>query len=90
MANSKNTKLKVGDYVHLKLVGFNRETYKIREIKEDDMCVCVYSEGSYEHVMVLSSTKLKRLQKIKTEKYIFNMKLVTDQVTDEITNQVTD
>tara|TARA_Y100000310_G_scaffold219139_1_gene220530 strand:+ start:502 stop:687 length:186 start_codon:yes stop_codon:yes gene_type:complete len=61
MKNIKNTKLKVGDYVHLKLLGFNRDIYKIREIKEDNMYVCVYSEGSYEHVMVLPSKKLKRL-----------------------------
>ncbi|MBT4208538.1 hypothetical protein HOE22_09380 [Candidatus Woesearchaeota archaeon] len=63
---SKDTKLKIGDWVHVLIVGFrageykNEPAYQIESIDGDDYTV-VQTEGSYEHRVTVKKGKLKKL-----------------------------
>jgi hypothetical protein len=63
---SKDTKLKIGDWVHVLIVGFrageykNEPAYQIESIDGDDYTV-VQTEGSYEHKVTVKKGKLKKL-----------------------------
>ncbi len=56
------SELKVGDWVHVLIVGFgSRESaYQIESIDGDDYTV-VQKEGSYEHRVTVKKGKLKKL-----------------------------
>ena len=58
---SKSKKpLVVGDWVHIKITGMGRDNYQIESI-EDGTYTCVLTEGSYQHKMTVSKSKLERL-----------------------------
>ena len=63
---SKDTKLKIGDWVHVLIVGFrageykNEPAYQIESIDGDDYTV-VQTEGSYEHRVTVKKRKLRKL-----------------------------
>ena len=60
------SELKVGDWVHVLIVGFrsgeylNDPAYQIESIDGDD-CHVVQTEGSYKHRMEVKKEKLKKL-----------------------------
>ena len=60
------SELKVGDWVHVILVGFrsganaNEPAYQIESIDGDDY-TAVQKEGSYEHRVIVKKGKLKKL-----------------------------
>ena len=59
----KNTKIEVGNWVHVLIVGLsdkNEPPYKVESI-EDDMYHVVQKEGSYEHRLILPVKKLRKL-----------------------------
>ncbi len=61
--SKKNTELKVGDWVKVRLVGIdggNQPAYQIEKI-EDDLYYVVQTEGSYQHRMKLKKEKLAKL-----------------------------
>ena len=61
--SKKNTELKVGDWVKVRLVGIdggNQPAYQIESMDGDD-CVVVQTEGTYQHRMTVDKKKLKRL-----------------------------
>ena len=54
-------KIKVGDWVRIKLVGFSSNSkYVVEKIKEDKYTV-IQKEGSYEHRMIIKGNKLEKL-----------------------------
>ena len=58
---SKSKKpLVVGDWVHLKVTGMGRDHYQIETI-EDNTYTCVFTEGSYQHRVMVSEKKLERM-----------------------------
>ena len=58
---SKSKKpLVVGDWVHLKVTGMGRDNYQIETI-EDNTYTCVFTEGSYQHRMIVTKSKLERI-----------------------------
>ncbi len=58
---SKSKKpLVVGDWVHLKVTGMGRDNYQIETI-EDNTYTCVFTEGSYQHRMMVTKSKLERM-----------------------------
>ena len=58
------SELKVGDWVHLIIVGFNTDktesAYQIENIEGDEYTV-VQTEGTYQHRMKVKKGKLKKL-----------------------------
>lgn len=58
---NKSTKpLVVGDWVLVRIAGMGRDNYQIESI-EDGTYTCVFTEGSYQHRMMVSKSKLERL-----------------------------
>jgi len=62
---SDKSELKVGDYVHVLIVGFNRKedyesAYRIESIDGDDY-TAVQKEGTYEHRVTVKKGKLRKL-----------------------------
>ena len=62
---SDKSELKVGDYVHVLIVGFNRKedyesAYRIESIDGDDY-TALQKEGSYEHRVTVKKGKLRKL-----------------------------
>ena len=55
-----NKPLVVGDWVIIRIAGMGRDNYQIESI-EDDIYTCVFTEGSYQHRMMVSKSKLERL-----------------------------
>ena len=61
--DKKKTELKVGDWVHVLLVGLdsgNEPAYQIEKIEGDDYYV-VQTEGSYQHRMTTTKKRLRKL-----------------------------
>ena len=58
----KDDKVKVGDWVRIKIVGFGSAdpSYKVESI-EGDIYVVVFEDGSYRHEMRLERHKIKKL-----------------------------
>ena len=58
----KDAKIKVGDWVHVRIVGFGSGElpYKVESI-EDDIYVIVQKEGLYKHRMTIKEDKIKKL-----------------------------
>ena len=62
----EKSEIKVGDWVHVLIVGFrsgeykNTPAYQIESIKNDDY-TAVQKEGSYEHRVTVKKGKLKKL-----------------------------
>ena len=58
---SKSKKpLVVGDWVFVRIAGMGRDHYQIESI-EDGTYTCVFTEGTYQHRMMVSKSKLERL-----------------------------
>ena len=60
---SDKSKLKVGDWVHLRIVGFGDKDelpYQIENIEGDEYTV-VQTEGSYQHRLKVKKEKLIKL-----------------------------
>ena len=62
---SDKSELKVGDYVHVIIVGFNRKqdyepAYRIESIDGDDYTI-VQKEGTYEHRITVKKGKLRKV-----------------------------
>ena len=58
---SKSKKpLVVGDWVLVRIAGMGRDNYQIESI-EDGTYTCVFTEGSYQHRMMVTKSKLERL-----------------------------
>ena len=61
---SDKSELKVGDYVHVIMVGINLDkndpAYRIEKIDGDDY-TAVQKEGSYEHRVTVKKGKLRKL-----------------------------
>ena len=58
---NKSTKpLVVGDWVLVRIAGMGRDNYQIESI-EDGTYTCVLTEGSYQHRMMVTKSKLERL-----------------------------
>ena len=63
---SDKSEIKVGDWVHVLIVGFrsgpyaNEPAYQIESIDGDDY-TAVQKEGSYEHRVTVKKGKLKKL-----------------------------
>jgi hypothetical protein len=61
--NLENTEIKVGDWVHVLIVGLsdkNEPPYQVESI-EKDIYTVVQKEGSYEHRLLLPVEKLRKL-----------------------------
>ena len=58
--NQSKKPLIVGDWVFVRIAGMGRDNYQIESI-EDDTYTCVFTEGSYQHRMMVSKSKLERL-----------------------------
>ena len=62
----EKSEIKVGDWVHVLIVGFNLETnanepaYRIESIDGDDY-TAVQIEGTYQHRVTVKKGKLKKL-----------------------------
>ena len=61
----EKSEIKVGDYVHVLIVGFNRKqdyesAYRIESIDGDDY-TALQKEGSYEHRVTVKKGKLRKL-----------------------------
>ena len=58
----KDAKIKVGDWVHVRIVGFGSAElpYKVESI-EDDIYVIVQEEGSYKHTLKVKRNQIKKL-----------------------------
>ena len=58
----KDDKIKVGDWVHVRIVGFGSAElpYKVESI-EDDIYVIVQEEGSYKHTLKVKKNRIKKL-----------------------------
>ena len=61
----EKSEIKVGDYVHVLIVGFNRKedyesAYRIESIDGDDYTV-VQKEGTYEHRITVKKGKLRKV-----------------------------
>ena len=59
------SEIKVGDYVHVLIVGFNRKqdyesAYRIESIDGDDY-TALQKEGTYEHRVTVKIGKLRKL-----------------------------
>ena len=59
---SDKSKIKVGDYVQIRIVGFgSRESaYQIESIEGEDYTI-VQMEGSYKHRMKVKKEKIKKI-----------------------------
>ena len=58
--NKSKKPLIVGDWVLIKMAGMGRDNYQIESI-EDGTYTCVLTEGSYQHRMMVTKSKLERL-----------------------------
>ena len=58
--NQSKKPLIVGDWVFVKITGMGRDNYQIESI-EDDTYTCVFTEGTYQHRMMVTKSKLERL-----------------------------
>ena len=58
--NKSNKPLVVGDWVLVRIAGMGRDNYQIESI-EDGTYTCVFTEGSYQHRMMVTKSKLERL-----------------------------
>lgn len=64
--SKEESEIKVGDWVHVLIVGFrsgeykNTPAYQIESIKNDDY-TAVQKEGSYEHRVTVKKRKLNKL-----------------------------
>ena len=58
--NKSKKPLVVGDWVLIRMAGMGRDNYQIESI-EDGTYTCVFTEGTYQHRMILSKSKLERL-----------------------------
>ena len=61
----EKSEIKVGDYVHVLIVGFNRKedyesAYRIESIDGDDY-TALQKEGTYEHRVTVKKGKLRKL-----------------------------
>jgi len=61
----EKSEIKVGDYVHVLIVGFNRKqdyesAYRIESIDGDDY-TALQKEGTYEHRVTVKIGKLRKL-----------------------------
>ena len=58
--NKSKKPLIVGDWVFVRIAGMGRDNYQIESI-EDGTYTCVFTEGSYQHRMMVTKSKLERL-----------------------------
>ena len=58
--NKSKKPLVVGDWVLVRIAGMGRDNYQIESI-EDGTYTCVFTEGSYQHRMMVTKSKLERL-----------------------------
>ena len=58
--NKSKKPLVVGDWVLVRIAGMGRDNYQIESI-EDGTYTCVLTEGSYQHRMMVTKSKLERL-----------------------------
>ena len=58
--NKSKKPLVVGDWVLVRIAGMGRDNYQIESI-EDGIYTCVFTEGSYQHRMMVTKSKLERL-----------------------------
>ena len=58
--NKSKKPLIVGDWVLVRVAGMGRDNYQIESI-EDGTYTCVFTEGSYQHRMMVTKSKLERL-----------------------------
>ena len=54
-------KIKVGDWVRVKLVGFGQDSKYMVEKIEKDKYIIIQQEGSYKHRMVIEEDKIEKL-----------------------------
>tara|TARA_B100000315_G_C14053522_1_gene352967 strand:+ start:239 stop:409 length:171 start_codon:yes stop_codon:yes gene_type:complete len=54
-------KIKVGDWVKVKLIGFGSNSkYMVEKIEEDNYTI-IQKEGSYKHRMIIKEDKIEKL-----------------------------
>ena len=58
--NKSKKPLVVGDWVLIRMAGMGRDNYQIESI-EDGTYTCVFTEGTYQHRMIVSKSKLERM-----------------------------
>ena len=58
--NKSKKPLVVGDWVFVRITGMGRDNYQIESI-EDGKYTCVLTEGSYQHRMMVTKSKLERI-----------------------------
>jgi hypothetical protein len=58
--NKSKKPLIVGDWVLIRMAGMGRDNYQIESI-EDGTYTCVFTEGTYQHRMMVTKSKLERL-----------------------------
>jgi hypothetical protein len=58
--NKSKKPLVVGDWVLIRMAGMGRDNYQIESI-EDGTYTCVFTEGTYQHRMMVTKSKLERL-----------------------------
>ena len=58
--NKSKKPLVVGDWVLIRMAGMGRDNYQIESI-DDGSYTCVFTEGSYQHRMMVTKSKLERL-----------------------------
>ena len=58
--NKSKKPLVVGDWVLVRIAGMGRDNYQIESI-EDGTYTCVLTEGTYQHRVMVSLSKLERI-----------------------------
>ena len=58
--NKSKKPLIVGDWVFVRIAGMGRDNYQIETIA-DNTYTCVFTEGSYQHRMMVTKSKLERI-----------------------------
>ena len=58
--NKSKKPLVVGDWVLIRMAGMGRDNYQIESI-EDGTYTCVFTEGTYNHRVMVSLSKLERI-----------------------------
>ena len=58
--NKSKKPLIVGDWVLIRMAGMGRDNYQIESI-EDGTYTCVFTEGTYNHRVMVSLSKLERI-----------------------------
>ena len=54
-------RIKVGDWVRVKLIGFSQNSKYIVEKIEEDKYTIIQKEGSYKHQMIIKEDKIEKL-----------------------------